>query len=1264
MPSEIEIKQNIKDALSQFNAPSCSTAAKNLLNILGYHSDKTVNLPGHSPQAFLQQFNLERRLDQNKAIVNDWSAIYLVFQLTETEVRNRLGQQSLFQAAPVENTNINSFLFFTLCLRGESYTRTQLASITREINKLFLMPVIIFFSYNQKLSLGIITHRMHRRDANKDVLEKVTLIKDVQTTAPHRAHLEVLFDLSMDQLARSFQLHTFKDLQTAWQKTLDVEELNKKFYKEIANWYFWAVQNVKFPVGDNQATEENRNAINVIRLITRLIFVWFLKEKQLVPEDLFNEPKLRQILKDLDPNRSTYYQAILQNLFFATLNQEMNTPGKEPVRKFRSKKNHPGGRDGHRLICNLYRYETHFKDPQAALQLFENIPFLNGGLFECLDKEIEVNGNHQVIRIDGFSDETANPLCVPNELFFGAERDVDLNKIYDTSNKKYRVQGLVRVLESYKFTVEENTPITEEVALDPELLGKVFENLLAAYNPETSSTARKATGSYYTPRPIVEYMVDESLVAYLKTYLQAQGLPEDPSVAPLEERVRDLISYTDSKPALSQEENQLLVKAIDELNVLDPACGSGAFPMGILLKLVHILQKLDPDNQIWQEVQLNKAVKETEEAYKIGDQEERHQRILDIEEAFDNNTSDYGRKLYLIESCLYGVDIQPIAVQVAKLRFFISLIVDQKPNPEKENLGIRPLPNLETKFVAANSLLGLQKPDLNPTWLDFALSAKESELAQIRHKLFSARTIETKRKYRTLDKETRYEIRDLLLKEGWNNQNASRLADWDPYDQNASASFFDPEWMMGVKNGFDIVLGNPPYIQLQKDGGILANLYADLGYETYSRMGDIYCLFYDLGRELLREGGHLCFITSNKWMRAGYGEALRKFLAEKTNPKLLIDFAGQKLFESVTVDNNILLTQKGSNALTCRTLAVGDGFEAGSAMEAYINANLTVSRNFRDGAAWVITSDIEDRIRQKIEALGTPLGEWDINIYYGVKTGYNEAFIVDGATKDRLIREDPKSAEILKPVLRGRDIKRYRVDFADLWLIFVPWHFPLHDDLSIQGASIVAEREFNKRYPAVYRHLLGYKKELSNRNKAETGIRYEWYALQRCAATYYEEFEKEKIVWAELARTGNSFILDRDNDYTLAGTFILTLGNKDLKSFSYKYLVAMLNHPTTLIFLEYVYSKLDVTGWQWKKEPFEKIPIPRASQSDQKEFIAAYDALMSAPDNRKLENLSKIDKLIFDYYGFNNEEILFTFRKLGVFKEELDYFQRYLLPKE
>ncbi|MBK7918715.1 MAG: hypothetical protein IPJ94_21140 [Chloroflexi bacterium] len=350
---------------------------------------------------------------------------------------------------------------------------------------------------------------MNKQDGSKDVLEKVTLIKDIRLANPHRAHIEILFDLSLDELFRIHSCGNFVELHKAWQKTLDSSELNKKFFKEIANWYFWAVNEVAFPA--DAGPEETRNATSMIRLITRLIFVWFLKEKGVIPDDLFNKSRLTPLLRWEDPQDSAYYKAILQNLFFATLNQEMNTPAKPDNRKFRGKRG--SGQSQHFMIHNVYRYEQYFRDPAAALALFADIPFLNGGLFECLDKRVD----GQDVRIDGFSDRPDNPLRVPDELFWGEERTIDLNETYGTSGKSYKVRGLIETLNRYKFTITENTPIEEEIALDPELLGKVFENLLAAYNPETGTTARKQTGSFYTPREIVNYMVDESLLAYLQT---------------------------------------------------------------------------------------------------------------------------------------------------------------------------------------------------------------------------------------------------------------------------------------------------------------------------------------------------------------------------------------------------------------------------------------------------------------------------------------------------------------------------------------------------------------------------------------------------------------------------------------------------------------------------------------------------------------------------------------------------------------------------
>ncbi|MFM5955602.1 MAG: hypothetical protein ACKOQ2_00300, partial [Dolichospermum sp.] len=356
-------------------------------------------------------------------------------------------------------------------------------------------------------------------DRDKDVLEKITLIKDININSPHRAHIEILADLSLTSLP---DIQNFDQLHTAWQKVLNTSELNNKFFQEVSHWYFWATQTVTFPDG-GEADESLRNATSVIRLITRLIFVWFLKEKGLVPDALFDENQLENFLNPLAAEESTYYKAILQNLFFATLNTEMNTDEKPDNRKFRGKNQQKSGRDAHYGITNVYRYQDYFTNADEFLGLCSNIPFLNGGLFECLDRDKDGDskptpkGKEKTkIRIDGFSEREDNVLSVPNVLFFGEATDVDLNQTYGTKNKKYKVQGLINIFNRYKFTIDENTPIEEEIALDPELLGKVFENLLAAYNPETETTARKQTGSFYTPREIVNYMVDESLIAYLQ----------------------------------------------------------------------------------------------------------------------------------------------------------------------------------------------------------------------------------------------------------------------------------------------------------------------------------------------------------------------------------------------------------------------------------------------------------------------------------------------------------------------------------------------------------------------------------------------------------------------------------------------------------------------------------------------------------------------------------------------------------------------------
>ncbi|NWJ98176.1 MAG: hypothetical protein HXX20_20670, partial [Chloroflexi bacterium] len=529
LTNETQIKHEITQALKKFGSSKSRLAeqAIELFGVLGYRSDKRIDLDSPTAQGFEEAFtvNSDRPFHRDNALVENWQYADMIFQITGEELKQT--SQMLFKLDEDgwREGLYQSFLFFAIELAPQNYTRTQLATITREINKLFPMPVSILFRYGSALTLSIVTHRPNKKDGSRDVLEKVTLIKDLNFAQPHRAHIEILYDLAVEPLRQKFSFTNFDQLQQAWKQTLDSSELNKRFFREIADWYFWASEQVAFPP-EAGPTAEIRNATGLIRLLTRLIFVWFLKEKNLVPDELFNQKEVEQLLPKLAREETTYYKAILQNLFFATLNQEMNTPAKPDNRRFRSSRTFQG-KNPDQGMNNLYRYERLFQQPEKALALFATVPFLNGGLFECLDEEIP-SGKKKLV--DGFSDRADNPLKMPNLLFFAPVEVVDLGRVYGGTVKR-QVRGLINILESYKFTITENTPVEEEIALDPELLGKVFENLLASYNPETQTTARKQTGSFYTPREIVNYMVNETLIAYLGEKLSVGGISNPDNVA-------------------------------------------------------------------------------------------------------------------------------------------------------------------------------------------------------------------------------------------------------------------------------------------------------------------------------------------------------------------------------------------------------------------------------------------------------------------------------------------------------------------------------------------------------------------------------------------------------------------------------------------------------------------------------------------------------------------------------------------------------------
>ena len=921
-----------------------------------------------------------------------------------------------------------------------------------------------------------------------------------------------------------------------------VEALTKQFYKDLYEWYQWAVDpasGVYFPNNTSiEADDREDIETKIIRLITRIMFVWFIKQKELVPNKIFDVDFLETILKDFDPNSAvvgSYYNAILQNLFFGTLNRAIEDE-QGNKRKFAT--------NVKKDIKTLYRYAEMFTIREdEVIKLFSEVPFLNGGLFECLDKTKTIDGVEQAYNYDGFSRNDKkfadgryrNRAVVPNILFFEPEK------------------GLISILSRYNFTIEENSPEEQQVALDPELLGKVFENLLGAYNPETKETARNQSGSFYTPREIVNYMVDESLISYLgnTAFVRSLFSPE--------------FVYDKTKEA----DYKTIADKLKAIKILDPACGSGAFPMGLLNRMIDILCHITPDENI------------------------------------------YEMKLAIIENCIYGSDIQSIAAQITKLRFFISLICNCEKDATKPNFGIPTLPNLETKFVAANSLIAKKKQVSHNLFENPEIEPTKKELTEIRHEHFSAKTAYRKSTLREKDKQLREKLAKLLEQDNdFAPEDAKQLAAWNPYDQNAVAEFFDPAWMFGVSDGFDIVIGNPPYIQLQNDGGKLAKLYADCNYKTYARTGDIYCLFYERGYQLLKPNGHLCYITSNKWMRAGYGEKTREFFAKNTNPLLLIDFAGVKIFESATVDTNILLFAKAVNEhKTLCAVTNKQNKDSVKNLSVFVQQSGSVCE-FSNSDSWVILSPIEQSIKRKIEAVGTPLKNWDIQINYGIKTGFNDAFIINTEKRDEILsncqteEERTRTAELIRPILRGRDIKRYGYNWDGLYLIAT---FPSrHYDI--------------EKYPAVKNYLLGFgierleqtgKSHIVNgeKIKARKKTNNKWFETQD-SISYWEDFSKPKILWK---RVGSILrFCYNDNEALGLDSTCFAIGN------NIEFVCCVLNTPMGHYLLKDA-PKTGTGDLLISVQAVEPLKMPSVSYELNKEFKRLLE-IMSTNSSNDIEN--------------------------------------------
>ena len=756
------------------------------------------------------------------------------------------------------------------------------------------------------------------------------------------------------------------------------------------------------------------------------------------------------------------------------------------------------------LFFKVLNTDKQYRTADAnALPGSENIPYLNGGLF----------ARDEIDELD----------CVFPEDYF---------------------KNLFDFLDSYNFTIDENDVDDAEIGIDPEMLGRIFENLLED---------NKDKGAFYTPKEIVNYMCRESLIAYLQN-----GVPECSH-----ELIRNFVENCDASQ-LNAEQNKYLRKKLQNVKICDPAIGSGAFPMG----LVNILSRLY------------------------------------IAMKADTDTSKMKR--HIIENNIYGVDIEKGAVDIARLRFWLAMIVE-----EKEPM---PLPNLHFKIMQGNSLL----ESINGSNLsDLTIVNGQRSLFDSDNEDRASLKKDIQNYYSISDHTDRDKVFNKII----NNVRRQILAkdpniDQKGLDPSATDKFFLwHTWFADVfeDGGFDIVIGNPPYIQLQNSQGELAKLYENCCFSTFARTGDIYCLFYEKGFQLLKHGGHLCFITSNKWMRAGYGEKTREFFSKNTNPILLIDFAGVKIFENATVDTNVFLFAKEKNAKStiCVSLSKQDK-DCINYLSDFVQQNATVI-SFDNADNWVILSPIELSIKKKIETVGVPLKDWDINIYRGILTGYNDAFIISTEKRNEILAncltedERQRTEELIRPILRGRDIKRYGYDWANLWIIAT---FPARkydiekypavkqyllsfaeDDLREAGYDWVADNFLSEfclqklAQTGQYIEINGQRIRLgSSDEKARKRTSNKWFETQD-SISYWDDFYLPKIIYPETTQ-GSYFTFDTNMFFVDKTCFIL------ISKFP-KYLISTLSSHLFEVAYKRIFSSIELgeNGYQYNKHALIKLPI-------------------------------------------------------------------------
>ncbi|MUG92820.1 type II restriction endonuclease [Scytonema sp. UIC 10036] len=899
-----------------------------------------------------------------------------------------------------------------------------------------------------------------------------------------------------------------------------------------------------------------------------------------------------------DPSRlHQFSQRLLGRIMFLYFLQKKEFLGgnrdflRTEYRKLRSESEDP---DFYQTILEPLFFDTLNKQRPNHDSPWGKIPYLNGGLF---DRDYG----------DGIVDAT--DVATPSHIHLP-------NSLFDPSNEK----GILQFFNSYNFTISENIQGDEEAAVDPEMLGKVFENLLA-------SEERGQSGTFYTPRGIVHFMCVESLSCYLA---DTSGV----DVEVIKQLINVDLDLPDKqfKQLLTNEQAKKLKRALESVKICDPAVGSGAYPLGMMQVMLAVRQAI---------------------ARREGITVERGSLAI----------SEWKRDI--IANNLYGVDIKPEAIEIAKLRMWLSLIVDV-PNIE----DVEPLPNLDYKLMCGDSLISTIHgerliPDptkdlqivLNVTPIHEAIQP----LIDLQHQYFASQSDERKSLreqileaeknvfrvaigYRRQYWETEYRKlqQDIQRMKGKASRTqtqkqqeiTTKLQELDAVAAEVergmrSLSFF--QWHLHFnkvfqqKGGFDIVIGNPPYVRQEKLSEEYKKLLKIEFPDLFKGTADIYTYFYGRGVNLLHNGGYLTYISSNKYMRAGYGDKLRQFLGNQSTVHQLIDFGNTAVFEAIAYPSIILVSKALPSNQQTQTLT----WEAGQSVEqlsSVFRANsflMTQKELTPDG--WRLETPSTLRLLEKLRNTGLPLGKYvQGRFYYGIKTGLNEAFVVDRATRDKLIAEHLSSADVLKPFLRGRDVKQWRVDFAEQYLIKIESSENKQHQWSGKSAQ-VAEKIFAKSYPAIYNHFQLFRSRLMNRD--DQG-KYFW-ELRSCK--YWQEFEQPKIVIPAIAQNVE-YAADSSQFFSNDKTSICIIDNVN-------YLLGLLNSKVLWWFIQQIASTKQGGFYEFKPMYVSQLPISDASVIEQKtiEFLvqACLDAKGQGVENWEAE----IDDRVAHLYGLTSEEI-------------------------